>query len=536
MDFASLLLNPAMSEIPATPHPTSVSTHNSQISHQLSAPDDDEDWSKVSDQRARKRIQNRIAQRNYRTNLKRRIEELERQTTVAQVGTKSSVGLALDDNFHYYHDLRHFDGNHKHYATCAYQNQLPRNIGYGASLHQQSRCGDPRSHIEQEMLDSLSSPDPTATHPQAKARQPNHRNLDHIITYSPALSNRTHGSMPVMANKSLNGNSSSPRDVVKQSSFSTMLNSLGEDFDRNTLIDEAHTWNEPCGASYPHFYRDTEENPLASPHEENFQDDIAMSYIDSAIFPVDAPQERYSERTASKHPRSCKIFGEDTEKSVAETMSSTPKAINPEPKESTANMPSVPVEGASFNERLNFLLECSRIVGFTDFDSVISSYYTADFSDDSVVASVQRLSRRRGLPKVLVALRENAVNWTQWEAQGYLDETFKSAEDLLVAECTNREECDTIIGILAGNSPLANGHIAPVEISAAQAQKKFQVMLPNLWSLVSALTTDVAAVHSQNRSHVILAIVSLLYLSKKASAKHLRLWIGTCLNTGEKSD
>ncbi|KAH7186967.1 hypothetical protein DER44DRAFT_681092 [Fusarium oxysporum] len=41
----------------------------------------DEDWTKVSDTAERRRIQNRIAQRNYRKKLKRRLEDLERRAS-----------------------------------------------------------------------------------------------------------------------------------------------------------------------------------------------------------------------------------------------------------------------------------------------------------------------------------------------------------------------------------------------------------------------------------------------------------------------
>lgn len=98
------------------------------------------------------------------------------------------------------------------------------------------------------------------------------------------------------------------------------------------------------------------------------------------------------------------------------------------------NIPTFPDKDSPLDERFNHVLESAKMVGFENFDEMVTVYYTAKFEESSSLSSEQRLSRMRRLPGLISAVRDNLDGWTPWEKQGCQNEILQSAEHILGSE------------------------------------------------------------------------------------------------------
>jgi hypothetical protein len=114
------------------------------------------------------------------------------------------------------------------------------------------------------------------------------------------------------------------------------------------------------------------------------------------------------------------------------------------------------IEGLSINRdevpttlsaRVATAIKAIRALGFSGLEELTAQFYTADLQDRPALADAQRISRRRGLTRILAKIREHAQDdWTEWEAQGYREEILRAAEDILSDECRRFSEEEDACG------------------------------------------------------------------------------------------
>ncbi|KAI0108989.1 hypothetical protein GGR51DRAFT_513973 [Nemania sp. FL0031] len=89
---------------------------------------------------------------------------------------------------------------------------------------------------------------------------------------------------------------------------------------------------------------------------------------------------------------------------------------------------------ATLEEKFEYVLSCAQRVGFDSFDTLSYHYYTRNFNPASALALDQRMSRNRRVPELLAELRRQAATWSTWQRRGYEDEMLRAAQEICIME------------------------------------------------------------------------------------------------------
>lgn len=94
----------------------------------------------------------------------------------------------------------------------------------------------------------------------------------------------------------------------------------------------------------------------------------------------------------------------------------------------------IAASNGTLDDKFEFLLECTQAIGSDNFDALAITYYTGKFGSSTPLANEQRLSRNRGLPKLIGEVHNAAREWSDWERRGFYEEVLRTTELVLVGE------------------------------------------------------------------------------------------------------
>ncbi|OQD67741.1 hypothetical protein PENPOL_c003G03344 [Penicillium polonicum] len=418
----------------------------------------EEDWSKITDKTARKRVQNRVAQRNY------------------------SVPL-------HQHQAGEVHNPHNHCVQASAEPELAY----------------PVSFLKPTLINGQKSP----------------QSLNHLLSLGGTASHgQKYGDIPMPSLRSPIDCSEDSLQVPSEQADEAFSDKDWSEIPRWLVnLDPNSLDPEIAGAI------EEEANDFQPTLQENSQNLIKPN------LPV--AETDFCSRRSECVARETRRIGKGIAVPGDSAPSKSKHGIDPDGMhrvQQSSTVPDIPPDTASLQERVEFLLECANRVGFTKFDTAISHYYTAEFSQSSIAFNAQRVSRKRHLPEVLALIREKANSWSLWEAQGYRDETLKSSEQFLLEEYRHANSLgDGQIFQHIRRKSLGHKQ-SPSEDLISDVNKTLQAKLPNLWSLVTAITSDTRMLCQKDQTCVILLTVSLLYFYQKVSLDLLLCWVDICMS------
>lgn len=424
-----------------------------------------------TDDKSRKRLQNRLAQKKYRERLKTRIEDLERRAATVNDSTQSF------------------------YSPTPIRSQP-------SSLHVVSRHGSTRS-LEFD---------------------------DHRQFSSPATLVEGQGREPVL-NDQLNGPSRQCDPLLGQGTdLNDHLRLSMSDLAAGLPIAEAsgHTYSVIGVGSKS----DLESGQLWMDEVDMFssRDPAAAANTCSNWTPQRADTDKKSRLSeGANFVAASRFLG--GHKSSSEVIDPRPMDVQsvmaPSDRLGFARMNGESYQTQSRETRLGSVLNAAKLQGYENLDAVFSAYYTESFEVGTPIQIAQKMSRNRNLPSVLQNLRESVREWNPREANGYRDEIVRSAESVLVDEfdrAISKTEATTSGPKETGQSAsLMLPHSLPTRITdesfetLSNLEPNLEDELPNLWALIISLTADNSEAGQRIRCQILLKVILTIAKDKSLS-------------------
>ncbi|CAJ2513375.1 Uu.00g014940.m01.CDS01 [Anthostomella pinea] len=200
---------------------------------------------------------------------------------------------------------------------------------------------------------------------------------------------------------------------------------------------------------------------------------------------------------------------------------------------------------AANSVRFKAVLDFVRNAGFQDFDSMVTSYYTTQFEKNSLADVSQRASRGRRLHKLLHDLHESSNRWSKWESRGFKDSVMQSARRICVAEMDkvaqdhpreqerypvpafdglgndNESVMSTDKDRNAGLSSL--GLSASSHLTVPDDMETLQDEAPNVWSIL----TEMAGPDGLQCDQVSQSVLESLVQARRSQKTKLNPFVGT---------
>ncbi|KAF2820860.1 hypothetical protein CC86DRAFT_459454 [Ophiobolus disseminans] len=258
-------------------------------------------------------------------------------------------------------------------------------------------------------------------------------------------------------------------------------------------------------------------DPASLPQPTPLQQKRAES---SSVTSMPSPHNYRVEKRASNRSRSSTSSSKTSNRPSLSSSIDRPNSSSPAHSlSSTRSSPLIPEEtpddAVSHNTaRFTKVLGACREAEFPDFDTMASTYYTCTLEKSSVPEMAQRASRSRRLPRVMKSLHASSKTWPRYESRGVHEaatEHAKSVYDEELQEVTRhldqRMQEDNLSALHElRRNPDKDRAMAQLTSLPEEVEIVVQDKAPMLWSLLTELAGP-ESLYCDKVSHAVVALL-----------------------------